>query len=38
MNLTIADICLLIGTIGIHFSLGYYFYNKMKDLYNKRSK
>lgn len=32
MNLTFADICLLIGTLGINWKIGSYFFHKIKNI------
>lgn len=31
MTLTLADICILVGTIGIHYHIASFFYKKFKD-------
>lgn len=32
MNLTFADICLITGTLSIHWLIGSFFYEKIKKL------
>lgn len=32
MNLTFADCCILIATLGFHLRIAYYFYEKMRNI------
>jgi hypothetical protein len=34
MKFTFADICVIVGTIGIHWHIGNYYYQKIRDIMN----